>query len=232
MNSSAKPSSFIRGAREHEDVFVLGETARNDFPQDGALATAAQVLDQAERRAASIVAAAEEAAAATLALARAKAGSVREAAHEEGFSAGLTAAEAQAAAAVDLIRRVASDGQSIRDQVAGQAGGVIARAIALALRRLVADYYQADPVRTAAVVADAVRAASSQHIVSIRVHTGLIESLQAQLVDVADYIRPDDAIEAGGCIIDLKHGTLDATLDARLSLMELALSEAGGEAPQ
>jgi flagellar biosynthesis/type III secretory pathway protein FliH len=42
-------------------------------------------------------------------------------------------------------------------------------------------------------------------------------------------VRPDDAVEAGGCIIDLRNGTIDATLDARLSLMELALREAGGE---
>jgi flagellar biosynthesis/type III secretory pathway protein FliH len=232
MNSSAKAGRFIRGASEREDVFVLGELARHEIPSEGTLATAGAVVAAADRRAAEIVAAAEAQAATIIAQAQGSAGSVRGQAHREGYAAGLAGAEAEARAAIELIRRVAGEGQAIRDEIAGQATGVIARAISLALRRLVAEYYEADPARTAAAIADAVRAAAGQQIISIRVHSGLVQSLQAQMLDIADYIRPDDAIEAGGCIIDLKNGTLDATLDARLSLMELALREAGGEVQQ
>lgn len=232
MNSSARAGRFIRGASEREDVFVLGEPARRDIPADGTLANAGAVIAAADRRAADIIAAAEAQSAAVIATARASVDDVRAAAHGEGYAAGLAAAEAEAHAAIELIRRVASEGQAIRDEIAGQATSVIARAIALALRRLTADYYEADPARTAAAIADAVRAAAGQQIISIRVHSGLVQAVQAQLLDVAEYVRPDDAIEAGGCIIDLKNGTLDATLDARLSLMELALREAGGEVQQ
>jgi flagellar biosynthesis/type III secretory pathway protein FliH len=34
----------------------------------------------------------------------------------------------------------------------------------------------------------------------------------------------------GGCLIDVRNGTIDASLDTRLSLMELALRDAGGAA--
>jgi flagellar biosynthesis/type III secretory pathway protein FliH len=61
------------------------------------------------------------------------------------------------------------------------------------------------------------------------VHPGLVQAVEASLTEAAGYVKPDDAIEAGGCIVDLRNGTIDATLDTRLSLMDLALREAGGE---
>jgi flagellar biosynthesis/type III secretory pathway protein FliH len=229
MSSLAKTGGFIRAAGEHDDVFILGETARRTLPADATLASAGAVMAAAEQRAAEIVAAGEARAAALVAEARASAGAVTTAAYNEGFSAGAAVAEAEAAAALDLIRRAASDGQAIREQLAGQSAALIARAVVLALRRLVGEYYEADPTRTALACADALRAASGQDIIAIRVHSGLVDDVQASLTDVASYVRPDDSIEIGGCIIDLRSGTLDATLDARLTLMELALREAGGE---
>jgi flagellar biosynthesis/type III secretory pathway protein FliH len=56
----------------------------------------------------------------------------------------------------------------------------------------------------------------------------MVESIQAWLADAARYVRPDEGVAIGGCIIDLRNGTLDASLDARLSLMDLALGEAAG----
>lgn len=225
MSSLARTGGFIRAAGENGDVFILGETARRGLPADATLASAGAVMAAAERRAAEIIAAGEAQAAAIIVEAHASAGAVSAVAYNDGFSA----AQAEAAGALDLIRRAASEGQAIREQLASQSAALIARAVALALRRLVGEYYEADPSRTALACAEALRAASGQDIIAIRVHSGLVLDVQASLADVASYVRPDDSIEIGGCIVDLRNGTLDATLDARLTLMELALREAGGE---
>ncbi len=104
----------------------------------------------------------------------------------------------------------------------------MANAIAMAARRVIGAAYQADATLTAEACADAIRAAAGQQILSIRVSPGALETVRAALVDVASYLRPDDAVAIGGCIVDLRNGTIDATLDARLELMEMALKAAGG----
>ena len=69
-------------------------------------------------------------------------------------------------------------------------------------------------------------------MIAIRVHPALAGAVSASLTSSGGYVRPDETVAIGGCIIDLRMGTLDATLDARLSMLELALAEAGGELPQ
>jgi flagellar biosynthesis/type III secretory pathway protein FliH len=228
MNSSAKPGRVFRAAPrdEGDEVFVLGETVRQTFPGESPVATVTDILAAADRRAAGIVAAAEATATAILA----KAASSVAAARAEGAAAGQAEAEAEIRELVELVRSAAREGKAIRDGIASQAASVIARATMLATRHIVGDYYEADPGQTAAACADALRAASGQEIVAVRVNPALVTRLQAALVDAASYIRPDEAIEVGGCIIDLRQGTLDATLETRLSLMETALAEASGEA--
>jgi flagellar biosynthesis/type III secretory pathway protein FliH len=67
---------------------------------------------------------------------------------------------------------------------------------------------------------------------SIRVHPEAEAPVTAALVDLAGYVRPDESVDVGGCIIDLRNGTIDATLDTRLSLMELAIgASSGAESP-
>lgn len=228
MSSLAK-GRVIRAARDHEDVFVLGESIRDTLPTHGAIATASDIRGAAEAQAAFVLANAQREAAAIVAEATASAGAVRDAAYKDGYQAGLAQAEAEVARLLEVARGAASDGKVIRDSIASESASVVARAAALATRRIVGEYYEIDPERTAAACAEALRAASGQDVLSIRIHPGLVNSLRATLADAASYIRPDEAVEIGGCIIDLRHGTLDASLDARLSLMDLALAEAGGE---
>jgi flagellar biosynthesis/type III secretory pathway protein FliH len=219
----------IRAARSDEDVFVLGEGVRRSVPADTTLASVAAVLEATDRRAEALIEVAEEQAETIVAEARAAADAVRAEAYEAGHAAGAARAESEAEAALALIRSAASEGEAIRDQIANQAAGLVARAVSLALRRIVGEYYEADPTRTVAACAEALRAAAGQDVVSIRVHPGLAQAVEASLSEAAGYVKPDDAIEAGGCIVDLRNGTIDATLDTRLSLMDLALREAGGE---
>jgi flagellar biosynthesis/type III secretory pathway protein FliH len=229
MNSLARAGRVIRAARSDEDVFVLGEGVRRSVPADATLASVAAVLEATDRRADALIEVAEEQAETILAEARAAADAVRAEAYEAGHAAGAARAESEAEAALALIRSAASEGQVIRDQIANQAAGLVARAVSLALRRIVGEYYDADPARTVAACAEALRAAAGQDVVTIRVHPGLVQAVEASLTEAAGYVKPDDAIESGGCIVDLRTGTIDATLDTRLSLMDLALREAGGE---
>ena len=229
MNSSANRGRVIRAARDHEDLFILGESRPESLVPHASIATAGEIRDAADVRSLGIIDAAERQAAAILADAQSSAASVRETAYQDGYGAGREAAENEVSQLLQLARAAAGDGKAIRDSVASESATVVARAAALATRRIVGEYYETDPERTALACAEALRAASGQDVLSIRVHPGLADSLRATLTDAATYIRPDGAIEVGGCIIDLRNGTLDASLEARLSLMDLALAEAGGE---
>lgn len=232
MSSSVRPGNVIRSA-PGDDLFVLGESTRARIPTDGTLATAVGVLEAAEqqawREAAGIIAEAEARAAAILAEATGSADAIHREAYGEGFTAGQAQATAEVEAALAVIRQAANEGKAVRDQVAEQSAAVVARAVSLALRRLVGEYYEAGPERTAAACAEALRAAAGQQVLSIRVNPGVLTHVEAALTDSASYLRPDDAVAIGGCVIDLRNGTIDATLDARLELMDLALREAGGE---
>jgi flagellar biosynthesis/type III secretory pathway protein FliH len=228
MSSSARPSRVIRAVRPESEVFVVGGAPRRVPPVAGPTATAAEIIAAAEQQAADMLAETQS----LVDRARADADHIRAAAraggHEEGYRAGHEAALAESASLIQMLRTAAAEGEAIRGQVVAQASAVITRAVVLAVRRLVADFYD-DPARTAAAVAEAVRAASGQEILSIRVHPAAEAPVTAALADLAGYVRPDDGIEVGGCIIDLRNGTLDATLDARLSLMERAIRAAGGD---
>lgn len=230
--SSSVSRRIFRVETPEDDVFVVGGPLREAVPADGPLTTVSDLLDGAKRRAEHTVATAEEQAAALVAAAQAEAAAIREAARQEGYNAGLADgrdnSESDAAALVDLIRQAAAEGLAIRNAMIDAATPAIAEAITMAARRVVGAAYQADPSLTADACADAVRAAAGQQIVSIRVNPAALDAVRASLVDVADYLRPDDAIGIGGCVVDLRHGTIDATLDARLDLMELALRAAGG----
>lgn len=241
MSSLAKPSRILRGpaapparpaADGDEEVFVVAGGVARALGLPGPVASAASIIAAAEAQAAGLLEAARDEAALLVTAARAEAAATREAARAEGFASGLAdgrgTATAEAAALLDLIRSAAARGQAVRDQLAASADAVITEAVLMAVRRVVGDAYRADPGLTAAACADAVRAASGQQIVSVRVNPEVEGAVTATLVDVAAYVRPDEAVAVGGCLVDLRDGSIDATLDTRLSLMELAVRDAAG----
>ena len=233
MNSSARRGRLIRpaeGTAATEDIFILGESVRPGLPAQAPIVTASAIVAEAQSRASAIIAEAEADASLTIVTARGNAAAVTRAAHDEGFAAGHAAAQHEIAELIELVRKAAGEGKQIRDALAEQSASVIARATALATRRIVARLYEADPAATADACADALRAAAGQEVLSIRVNSGIVPLVQAALGDAAGYLRPDDAVEIGGCIIDVRHGTIDATLSSRLTLLELALNHAGGDA--
>ncbi len=233
MNSSVRRSGrLLRTTTEPGEVFVLGETSRAAIPTHGALATVEEVLSAANARATAIIAAAEQRAAEIERAAQSSFDDVRNLAYGEGFQQGMTAAMEEAERCLAVVREAAAAGKAVRDGLAEQSATVVARAAMLALRRITADYYEADPERTALICEEAIRAASGQEILTLRVNPAVAGAVQATLVDAARYVRPDEAVAVGGCVIDLRNGTLDATLDARLDLMELALARSSGDGVQ
>ncbi|MFN0147157.1 MAG: FliH/SctL family protein [Dehalococcoidia bacterium] len=229
MNSSAKPRRVFRSDGQDADVFIVGLTQREELPTPGPIADAQAVSEAAHERAASIIAAAEREAAAILASVGQVAAEARGQGHSEGFELGRIEAEAEFEACLAIARRAAAEGKAIRDSVAEESAAVVARAASLATRRIVADYYDADPQRTLAICLEAIRAASGQTVLALRVHPSVGGAVQAALGDQSSYVRPDPSIEIGGCIVDVRNGVIDASLNARLTLMELALAAAGGE---
>ncbi|GAB4326125.1 MAG: hypothetical protein Kow0010_09070 [Dehalococcoidia bacterium] len=219
----------LHAAGDHGEVFLLGEEHRQTFALPEAIASADEIMKAAERRAREIIATAEAEAARVIAGAQESADSVRELARAEGYEAGRADAIGEFRRFVDLARAAARDGKAVRDGVVAQAGDIVARAATLAARRLVAEYYEADPERTAAICAEAVRSASSQEVLRIRVAPGVAAAVEAALGDMAGYVVADGAVAIGGCLVELRDGLIDATLDARLDLAERALREAASE---
>ncbi len=234
MNSSARRQGrFLRSAvTSSEDVVVMGEPVRASLPGTGTLATIAEVLQAAQDRAMAILSAAEQEAATLMAQANASANASRQAAYQDGFDSGyeegLARAAAEVASRLDLVRAATADGMAIRDQVAAQALGVLAESVSLATRRIVGEWYDANPASTVEICREALRAASGQEILTIRVNPAVSDHVSASLGSSAKYVLPDDGVAIGGCILDLQSGTLDATLDSRLSLLESGLAHAAG----
>ncbi|MCC6382386.1 MAG: hypothetical protein IT304_07740 [Dehalococcoidia bacterium] len=229
MSSSSRARRILPVASDEEDLFVVGGGPAAALPATGPVATASGLLEAAERHVAVVLAQAEERARALLAAAEAELAEARQAGYAAGLLDGRQEALAEFESLLALVRAAAAEGKQIRDAIADQSAAVVARASALATRRLVGEYYEAEPERTAFACAEAVRAAAGQEILAVRVAPGLVAAVQAHLGEAASYLRPDEAVQVGGCLVDLRHGTLDATLDARLRLMETALGQAGGE---
>ncbi len=231
MNSSRARGTFRATEPETDgDVFVVGGGFRRAVGLPAPIATAREIVAAAGEDARAIRAACELEAASALAEAHASADAVRRAAFDEGFHAGHDAALGEAEAYLAVIRQAASEGQAIREAVASDHEVLLARAVVVALRRLVGDHYLAAPESTAAICREALRSAAGQDVIALRVNPGVANGVQATLLDFADFVRPDEGVAIGGCIVDLRYGTIDATLDARVSLFNEAITHAAAEA--
>ena len=223
MNSSRKVSGTFRATAAVEgegDVFVIGRPSREAGIVPAPIATAREIVAAAGVDALAIRARAEAEAAA----AHASADAVRRSAFDEGFQTGHDSALGEAEAYLAPIRQAASEGGAIRDSIAASHEALLARALVVALRRIVGDHYLAAPDSTLAICREALRSAAGQDVIAIRVNPAVANAIHAALVDMADYVRPDEGVAIGGCIVDLRYGTIDATLDARLNLLTAALS--------
>lgn len=228
MSSSSK-RRVLRAAEPAGEVFLSGHGARK-LPVAEPYAKAEEIVAAAEARAAELIAAAE----AEAARIRETAEAAREQARQEGFAAGFAAGEAEARREAErwlqLLRAAAQEGKTVRDQIAGQALAVVARAVEIAVRRLAAEWFDADPARTVAVCEEALRTATADEVLVVRVHPQAAGLVEAALGESAPPVQADDSVVLGGCVIDLREGRIDATLEARLEALAEALRRASGRA--
>ncbi len=227
--SSSSRRRVLRAAETAGEVFLSSGGSRR-LPLAEPYARAEEILAAAEARAAELLAAAE----AEAARIRSTADAAREQARREGFTAGFAAGEEQARREAEqwlqLLCAAAQEGKAIRDQIAGQALAVVARAVELAVRRLATEWFEADPARTLAVCQEALRAAAGDEVLVVRVHPSVAPLVEAALSEGAPAVQPDDGVSLGGCVIDLRNGRIEATLDARIEALAEALRRASGRA--
>lgn len=226
MSSSGKRRRVLASPADAGEVIVATGAARREMPSIGVVAAAADFIAEAERRAAEIVAVAQAEAVVVVNAANGKAEAALKAAHHEGLAAGVAQVEQEFEQFMELARAAAREGKAIHDDVAAEASQTIASAVSLAVQRLVAEHYVADPGRTAAVCAEALRAASGQTVIRIRVNEAALPAVRTSLSRESVPVEEDNGISIGGCIVDLEQGTIDATLESRLQLLEVSLSDA------
>ena len=226
MSLSDKRRHIYTASSDAGEVYVVAGTARREIPTERTLASAAEIIAAAERRGDEIVADAQQRADAIAADTDAAMADVREAARQEA----LQAVESEFKELMEIVRAAAREAKSVHDDIVSEAALTIARATTIAVQRMVADYYEADPGRTAAVCAEAVRAAAGQRILRVRVHEAALQSVQASLVHDGVPAVSDSSVTIGGCIVDLEAGTIDATLESRLDLLDVALADDAGAA--
>lgn len=191
----------------------------------------AQLSADAEARAGQLLAEARAAAAAVLAGAERAAGDVRAAAHREGYSAGHAQGYAEGLAQAERIAVVlasaAEQAEAIRLALLD---GVEAQAVALALdaaRAVVGAAATDHEEVAAAVVRNGLRHLTGR-VLRIRTHPDDIERVTVALLADGHSIpvAAGDAIEAGGCIIDVEGGTVDLRLPVQLESLERLLRHA------
>jgi flagellar assembly protein FliH len=225
MNSSAKRRPVITSAGDAGDVIIAAGAVRRSVPSLGVVSSAADFIAEAERRAAEIVTAAEVQAAGILDSANREAGGVREAAYQEGLIAGDANVKIEFEQYMELARAAAREGKAIHDDVVAESSLTIVRAVSLAVQRLVAEHYADNPEKTVAVCAEALRAAVSQTVIRIRVNETAMPAVRTSLSRDDIPVAVDNSITIGGCVVDLEQGTIDATLESRLQLLENSLSD-------
>lgn len=182
----------------------------------------------------------EERVAALLADASAAAGSIigdaesltedaRRDGHARGYAAGQAeghaAAMAELTAAVDLVRAVVADAESLRTQLFAD---IEPQAVELALaaaRRIVGSAADSHAALATEMVQRGIRSAGGR-VIRIRVNPDDVGAVSAAVsTHHTAPITADSAIGVGGCVIDVEGGVMDLRLDVQLdSLAESLLS--------
>ena len=160
-----------------------------------------------------------------VAQAHAEAEAIRAQAREEGFHAGLEAAQAELATAAEALASALGSVAELRGQVADQ---VERGAVALGLRiaeQAMGATIDADPDRVVDVVRGALRRLTERERVTILVNPEDMDTVRAataQLmsslggIDSCD-VQAERRVSRGGAVVRTAEGEVDATLETKLS---------------
>lgn len=181
---------------------------------------AADLVEQANRRAEEIIRAATEEVHRIHEHAR-------RAGHAQGVQEGIADGRGELAQTLAMLQQAAQAGVSVRNQIVAGAEAQIVELV-LEATRLAIGEIAADPLITVDTVRRAIERAGGQRIVRVHVHPGAVEVVNdAFHAEESQWeALPDGAIEIGGCIIDTARGRIDARLDVQLDAIARALREA------
>jgi flagellar assembly protein FliH len=174
-----------------------------------------------------------------VAQAHAEAEAIRAQAREQGFHAGLEAAQSELATAAEALASALASVAELRGQVADQ---VERGAIALGLRiaeQAMGATIEADPDRVVDVVRGALRRLTERERVTILVNPEDMDTVRAattQLMSSLGGIESCDVqaerrVSRGGAVVRTAEGEVDATLETKLSrARDIIASELGRNA--
>jgi flagellar assembly protein FliH len=160
--------------------------------------------------------------------ARAEADDIRHAArqqgYEEGFQAGMNAAQVELAPAAAALGEALAEAQKLRGETAD---AVEARAVELSLRlteKIVAGALEVQPERVVDVVRGALRCLVDRERVTVQVNTldlelvrDAIEPLVSALGGVDHFeVQEDRRVIRGGALVRSAAGEVDATIETKL----------------
>ena len=176
-----------------------------------------------------------------VAQAHAEAEAIRAQAREEGFHAGLQAAQAELASAAEALGVALTSVAELRGEVADQ---VERGAVALGLRiaeQAMGAAIEADPDRVVDTVRGALRRLTERERVTILVNPedmDIVRAATTQLMSSLGGIESCDVqaerrVSRGGAVVRTAEGEVDATLETKLSrARDVIVTELGEHAPR
>jgi type III secretion protein L len=175
----------------------------------GANAQARHILRQAEEEANRIV---EEA--------RQQAEELRQKGYDDGYQEGLGQHTEQTTRALYEVRKM-------RDAIEPE----YIRLVRACVEKVIGEELKQRPDSIVGIVRSALKDATQQREINVRVHPADAEALrrnQRKLLDVLARanlleVREDDTVARGGCIVITELGTIDASLERQLAGIEAAL---------
>jgi len=213
---------LIRASRLAAEVTVHPDGHRHDGPP-----IAPVTPEQLERaaQAADLLAAARAQAETLVRQGARQVAQDRQAAHDEGYAygyaAGQSAARAEVAEALELVRNAAAQGAAIRDRVVARAEPELIELVVASLRALLGELVLLEPDLVRHTLRQALARAAGQQVVRVRVHPDDVEVLHAEADLITNAppweVLPDGSIGVGGCVVETAAGEIDARLDAQLA---------------
>ena len=176
-----------------------------------------------------------------LALARAEAGQLRQAAREQGYQEGFASGHACALEEANAgAAALAEAGIALRQEAAAAATRLEDEAVQLALslaEKVVAGALAVDPDRVVDVVRHALRGVVERERVTVLVNpadlplvSGAMAGVQAELGGIEHWeVQAERRVGRGGAVVRHAHGDVDAQLDAKFQrareVVEAALAD-------
>lgn len=228
--------SLIRSAHRASELTVhldghLQEGVLFTPAEIAELDNAAEIVDEAQRRAEELQARAVAELAEVRAEAHAEAYRVGQA---EGYRDGLAAARATVADELALVQAAGRAVKAARDSVVASAEHDIIELVIAAAQAVVGEQTRIDPELVLKTIERAAERLGSQNALRVRVNPADASLVQVSLgqrdgtagTAAAWEVLPDGAVNVGGCVIETATGEVDARLDVQMDMVARVLRTA------